>query len=153
VQLRPWRITAWWVKACYIASAYLFVWGLEEVLRGLGLAPVAVLLASTPLVVVAFLVGARVFRVSGERSEPRPWWQFTGRPRLGFVIGWVTVGMIALSIAYLPLTVSEFGLAFEILSIAFLVIMSGTYLHSSIRLRERLRQQYSPASLGEDPSQ
>jgi hypothetical protein len=37
VQLRPWRITAWWVKALFVVIAVLVLWPLDVALRWIAL--------------------------------------------------------------------------------------------------------------------
>ena len=123
------RIAAWWARALYIAAAYADTWGVEEGLIRLGWNSVSVLLASTPLAVAAFVIGARVFRTAGEdRVRPRPWWQVTGRPRLGFALGYIGVALMVFSAATIPLTVGENVLESELLSIAGLGVASAAYL-------------------------
>ncbi len=135
MQLRPWRITAWWVKTLYVAIVLLVSWPLDFLLRWIALPVELVALFSFAMVMVAIVIGARVFRVRGESTVPRPWWQFTGRPRLSFVVGWACVAAMAVYVITAP--ESEFTLGEDVISFLAYAVIGAAYFTSGVRLRRR----------------
>jgi hypothetical protein len=135
VQLRPWRITAWWVKTLFVVIAVLVLWPLDAALRWIALPVELVAFLSVAVALVAILIGARVFRVRGESGAPRPWWQFTGRPRLSFVVGWACVAVMAVYGITAP--ESEFTLGADVISFLAYAVIGAAYFASGVRLRRR----------------
>jgi hypothetical protein len=135
VQLRPWRITAWWVKTLFVVTAVVVLWPLDAVLRWISLPVELVAFLSVVVSWIAILIGARVFRVRGESAEPRPWWQFTGRPRLSFVVGWACIAVMAVYVITAP--ESELTLGEDVISFLAYAVIGAAYFTSGVRLRRR----------------
>lgn len=135
MQLRPWRITAWWVKTLFVGIAVLVLWPLDSVPRWIALPVELVAFLSVAVAWVSIAIGARVFRVRGESSAPRPWWQFTGRPRLSFVVGWACVAVMAVYVITAP--GSEYTLGEDVISFLAYAVIGAAYFTSGVRLRRR----------------
>lgn len=136
MQLRPWRITAWWAKAIFLLIWILVGVPIELALLAIGAEAAVALLPALLVSLLMVGLGARVFRVQDEDLlEPRPWWQFTGRARLSFVVGWLSVAVLVVYLITAP--VSEFTLGEDVISFVFWAVISVAYLNSGIRLRQR----------------
>jgi hypothetical protein len=133
VTWKPWRITTWWVKASFVAIGVLVGWPIEALLLLAGssgeVALAAALASSLPFLVV----GARIFRVPGESTAPRPWWQFTGRYRLSFGVAVLSAVVLVMYLVTAP--VSQFSVAEDAISFAAWLLLGALYLNSGIRLR------------------
>ncbi len=135
MQLRPWRITAWWVKALFVVIAVLVLWPLDVALRWIALPVELVAFFSVAASWLSIDIGARVLRVRGESSAPRPWWQFTGRPRLSFVVGWACVAVMAVYVITAP--ESEYTLGEDVIEFLAYAVIGAAYFTSGVRLRRR----------------
>ena len=90
------RITHWGWKLGYVIAAYVVT--LAPVWIAPPLEPIRFVarLASTLLLLGAYLLGARIFRGKGEPvGPPRPWWQMTARAKLYSVLIVVENGVLA----------------------------------------------------------
>ena len=130
---RPWRITAWWAKALFVAIGLLAGWPVEVVLLAVGSSAELGLSVGIFVTLVFLIVGARVFRVAGESAEPRPWWQFTGRHRWSLGVATAVGGVLVVYLITAP--VSEYSLAEDVISFTAWLLVGVAYLNSGVRLR------------------
>lgn len=137
----PLRIRSVWLKLAYVGVYVVLVTALRQILSILSLAELVQLLLFNGLAITAIVVGARIFRARGEEPlAPRPWWQLTGRPKAGIVIG--TLLLVSDAITWINGLVDPSrmdNLSAWILSSVFTVVISLAYFHSSTKLRRHAR--------------
>jgi hypothetical protein len=88
------------------------------------------------VILIAVVVGARVFRASGELLEtPRPWWKATGNTVLSLVLGGIAVWAFILQVfsaIYVESTDLEGYVVTRSLAV-FTALLGAFYLHSGVR--------------------
>jgi membrane protease YdiL (CAAX protease family) len=124
-------------KALFIVGAVAAVYGLVRVLSPL---PVQIVDSVGGVASVAvFLIGARLFRGTGEPvGPPRAWWRMTARPTLGIVLA---ILLILSAVYYFPGLFDghpgQAGLerrADAVDTFSSSLLRAALYLNSSIRL-------------------
>jgi len=142
MQPRALRITTWWGKLLYVFGAW-FVAGrlLWWMFASIGTPQSNSLVILVPFDLALLVVGARIFRGSGEPvAPPRPWWKMTARRKLSTVLGII----FAVSAAWLTLwLVLSFALGravhnsiAEIVStFVYVLVPAFLYLNSAARLK------------------
>ena len=97
---KPLRIWDWRLKLLYIVLAYGLGWAvspLTQLIHDTGVLQGIVNLA-------AILLGARIFRGSGEQIDaPRAWWRMTSRPTMSRRLGILATVFGALLVVDIPL--------------------------------------------------
>jgi len=99
------RIIRWELKLLYVIGAIGVGFVLAGLLRAWGMQETVAMLTTSTFDVAALLLGARLFRGSGEAIEPsRPWWRMTARPTLSRRLGILFAVLAAGSVVVLILT-------------------------------------------------
>lgn len=136
----PVRIRSAWLKVGYIAVWLLLARIVPIQLISADVSFVVIAFLATALDVGAIILGARIFRSRNEDPvPPRPWWQLTGRPRAGFVIGGLIIasGVVnGVSAVTNPDTVNWATFA---LGSTVNLIIAAACLRSSVLLRKHAR--------------
>ena len=101
------RIVRWQFKLVYAVGAYFAVFAIGSLIGAVGAPEFVVVPLTFILDLAAVLLGARIFRGSGEAIEPaRAWWRMTARPRLSRNLGVILLVFAVMSVISL---VFQFG--------------------------------------------
>ncbi|MGV8858341.1 hypothetical protein [Rhodoglobus sp.] len=137
VNIRPFRIVAWWAKLAFYCTYLISGRLLFFVLDSAGAPPAASLVCGVAFSSLAFVVGVRTFRGAAEPlAAPRPWWRATARPPAGFILGMLTT-ILALNEVWLLVVETPhgpFALAASIISLLQTLLVTGYFFNSSVRL-------------------
>lgn len=132
------RIDNFWKKSSYAAICVLVYYVVGVLVIPLNVYLDSVGIAHGILIVCMVVFGARMFRAHDEGRGPRPWWKFSARERLGFVLGstfavlaiFLTVGWHINDQSGTPLR----RYSFLITDCLVAYILAFFYLNSSFRL-------------------
>ncbi len=132
----PLRLRSIWLKLGYIGLYGVVVIALAQVLATVNSPEFLSVFFHNVLWVAAIAYGARIFRARGEEPvAPRPWWQLTGRPKAGIVLGIAVVGGDALGWASALAGSSDIDFLSLILNSVFSIVIAVAYFSSSAKLR------------------
>lgn len=143
------RITRWELKLVYALGAAALVWTIGGLAGSLDAPPVVGSLIGTPVLLGAYLLGARVFRGRGEAvAPPRPWWQMTARAKLSRRLGILFAAGVVVLIIGIGLDLAGVrritvgGWPTSIVAVVENSVLAYLYLGSAIRLGRRERTAY-----------
>jgi len=132
----PLRLRSIWLKLGYIGLYGVVVIALTQVLATVNSPEFLSVFFYNVLWVAAIAYGARIFRARGEEPvAPRPWWQLTGRPKAGIVLGIVVVVGEALAWASALANLPDVDFPSLILNSVFSLVVAVAYFRSSAKLR------------------
>jgi uncharacterized membrane protein len=141
------RIIRWELKLLYVIGAIGVGFVLAGLLRAWGMQETVAMLTTSTFDVAALLLGARLFRGSGEAIEPpRPWWRMTARPTLSRRLGILFVvlavfGAVATVLTavgeYTPAPGVSLGEAVfgSMIGVLEFTTIAYLYLNSAVRLK------------------
>ena len=133
------RIVRWQFKLVYAVGAYFAVFAIGSLIGAVGAvgAPEFVVVPLTfVLDLAAVLLGARIFRGSGEAVEPaRAWWRMTARPPLSRNLGVILLVFTVMSVISLAFQFGAGeGRAIGVVASIQAAVFAALYLNSAIRL-------------------
>lgn len=138
--VEPVRVRSVWLKVGYVVVWFLVARILLAQLISPDIPLVVYAIVGSALDLGAIVLGARIFRSRHEDPlPPRPWWQLTGRPRAGFVIGGlISVGSLATYVSDL-VNPDRVDVVLAIASLGINLAIAFAYVRSSVLLRRRTR--------------
>lgn len=130
------RIVRWQFKLLYAVGAYVAVFALGSLIGVLGAPELVVVQLMYVSDLAAVLLGARIFRGSGEAIGPaRAWWRMTARPQLSRNLGVILLVFVLMCVISLVFRLGVSGVsALEVVTTAEIAVFAALYLNSAIRL-------------------
>ncbi|WP_022893064.1 hypothetical protein [Agromyces subbeticus] len=130
------RIVRWQFKLVYavgvLAAGFAFGW----LIRAVGAPELVAVPLTFVLDLAAVLLGARIFRGSGEAIEPpRAWWRMTARPPLSRNLGVILLVFLVMSVISVVFRLGASEVRdLEVVVTAEVAVFAALYLNSAIRL-------------------